>query len=162
MRRFFFLVLIALSFIVSGCGTNIDSPSGEITAPPGSKIIINPSKLEVTDGASTRSRHFQSFTISVFSPLNQPIGRVKLKISYLWASPDPYDLVQLYDGYCSDTYPPTNPPKNSPFEAVTDDYGVYNLCVGFLSGGGLEYKAGLEVHSGTVYNSAELSIKAGT
>jgi len=160
MKRFFFLALLLSGLIITGCGTSIDSPTGEIIAPPNSKIVINPSKVEIKDGTPLAVRHYQTFTVSVLTPNNQPIGYVKLHISFLWACPDEYCLVQLYDGACSNTNPPTNPPKNSPFEAVTDKYGAYNLCFGFLSGGGLEYSAPLEVSSGSVYNSADFSVKA--
>ncbi len=156
------ILLIPLILFFIACGTDIDSPTGEIIAPPGSEIVINPSSLEVTDGSPTETRHYTTFAISVFDPEGKPIGRVKLKISYLWANPDDYNLVQLYDGSCSNSNPPTNPPKNSPMDAVTNDYGVYNLCVGFSTGNGLEYNASINVYSGTVYSSAELSIKSGT
>jgi len=159
MKRFFFLALLLSGLIITGCGTSIDSPTGEIIAPPNSKIVINPSKLEIKDGTGLPVRHYQTFTVSVLTPNNQPIGYVKLHISFIWACPDTNCLVQLYDGACSNTNPPANPPKDSPFEAVTDKYGVYNLCFGFLSGGGLEYSGTLDVWSGAVRNYAEVGIK---
>lgn len=152
------LFIFVLTLIA--CGTSIDSPDGEIIAPLGSQILISPEKYEVTDGSLASNRHYQLFRITVINSSGHPVGRVKLTIAYQWAIPDISGLVMLYDGACSDTNPPTNPPRNSPFEAVTDDNGTYSLCLGYLSGGGLEYKAGLEVWSGSVYNSADVSIKA--
>lgn len=156
--RYTIIFLIPIVLLFTGCGTDIDSPTGEIIAPPGSMIVINPESYEIKDGSLLPLPHYTTFSISVINPEGQPIGKVRLKISYQWATPDISGVVQLYDGFCSDNYPPTNPPKNSPMDAVTDDYGVYYLCVGYQSGGGLEYYADIQVYSGTVYGSAELKV----
>lgn len=68
-------------------------------------------------------------------------AKTKITIFYPYAVPDSKGLVQLYDGTTQ---------VNSPFDAVTDDKGVYNLRIDYKSGGGLQYSELLQVSSGSV------------
>ncbi len=146
--KYYSLILILMLFIfLPGCGGSADD-----LAPFDGVITINPDSVDVTDGGTVLQSHTQLFTISVTDKDGIPVGPIKLNISYMWATPDPYGAVQLYDG---------NTPQDSPMNVYTDDYGVYNLRVDFTSGEGREYTADVEVRSGSVYDSATISVAGG-
>ncbi len=126
---------------------------GDVAAPPGSTITISPSSVTVTNGDATAEWTTQYYTISVTDKDGNPVGDVELSISYIWASPNAYNLVQLYKG---------STPVDSPFVATTDEFGSYKLRLDFVSGGGYEYKGDLEVRSGASFASSTLEIKTGT
>ena len=120
-----------------------------------------------------------------------PLNNVTLRSSFIWASPDgvldtlvfdlnPCDgtaettLAQLYDG------DPDNGgvPVDSPFNASTNNDGVFELWVRFISGGFdsncnlsidldsngdpiiFEWNADLEVSSGSSFSTATFTIAA--
>ena len=180
------LFLTGSFFILTGCGNN--------QAPEGTVITIEPSALTITDG-SLQDIHKQRFLVSVKNPSSVPLDDVKLRMSFIWASPDgvldtlvfdlnPCDgtpetpLAQLYDG------DPDNGgnPVDSPFDTTTNEDGVYEVWVRFISGGFdgncdgfvdledpldptsdpivFEWNADLEVTSGSSFASAELAIEA--
>lgn len=145
--RYFIYGIFILGLIsILGCG------KGEsFTAPSGSTITINPSSVSVTDGSSTASTHSQPFTITVLDSNGKPMNDTEISIFFQWAVPDIAGVVQLYDG---------STPKNSPFTAVTDENGVYNLRFDYQSGGGLSYKGDLEVRSASAFAKATVEIMA--
>lgn len=148
-KRLLFKILLLLTlfgaavFFMSSCG------SGSVSAPPGATITINPATLSVTDETTEPTWKTQFFTILVKNSDGNPLGNIKITISYPWAVPDSAGLVQLYDG---------STPVNSPFDAETDDFGVYNLRFDYLSGGGLNYNGDLEVRSGSAFSSATFEV----
>lgn len=147
MRHFKFkyvLPLIAILFLWS---------CGDISAPPDSTITINPSSLNIENSLLTTETSTQYYTVSVVDKDGNPVGDVKLSISFIWASPSPYNLVQLYKG---DT------PVDSPFDATTDEFGAYKFRLDFISGGGYEYTGDLEVRSGAAFAASTLDVTAGT
>ena len=134
------LCLMGSFFIWSGCGGNNE-------APVGSTITINPSSITITDG-SLQDIHKKRFLITVKNLSGVPLNNVTLRSSFIWASPDgvldtlvydmnPCDgtaettLAQLYDG------DPDNGgvPVDSPFNASTNEDGVFELWLRFVSGG---------------------------
>lgn len=147
-KRLLFKILLLLAllgvsaFFMSGCG-------GGVTAPSDATITINPSTVSITDGTTESTWHTQFFTILVKNSDGNPLGNIKITISYPWAVPDSAGSVQLYDG---------STPVNSPFDAETDDFGVYNLRFDYLSGGGLNYNGDLEVRSGSAFSSATFEV----
>lgn len=148
-KRLLFKILLLLSllgtsvFFMSSCG------SGSVSAPPGATITINPATLSVTDETTEPTWKTQFFTILVKNSDGNPLGNIKITISYPWAVPDSAGLVQLYDG---------STPVNSPFDAKTDDFGVYHLRFDYQSGGGLKYKGDLEVRSGSAFKTAAFEV----
>ena len=145
MKRVFKLFLICLSFIVFlwGCGGGSDS------APPNSVITISPTELTITDGTGEEKWNTQFFTISLKDVNGNPLGDTRIAISFIWAVPNVVGTVQLYDG---------NTPVSSPFEADTDDFGVYILRVDFQSGV-ISYFGDIEVRSGDAFGSATLTVQ---
>ena len=131
---------------------------GDVTAPPGSTITIDPSSVSITSvsdetGASPAFWTTKYYTVSVVDKDDNPVGNVKLSISFVWASPNPYNLVQLYKG---DT------PVDSPFEATTDEFGSYKFRMDFISGAYYEYTGDLEVRSGAAFASSTLDVTVAT
>ncbi len=146
VKRFFVVIsLLSFIFILQGCGG--------YDAPETATITINPSSVKITDGTSGVNTTTQYFIITVKDENGIPLKNVEVWISYLWAAPNAYDFVQLYDG---------DDAEDSPMNVTTDENGAYNLRFDFKSGGGLEYSADLEVSSGSVYNSAEFKVETGS
>ena len=138
MKRFFML-LIGLTAL-AGCGG-----SGGVSAPAGSTITLNPSALTITDAVD--QWHTTFFDIIVKNADGQPMGDAKVTISFQWAVPDPQAFVQLYDG---DTK------KNSPFDAKTDDFGIYHLRFDYRTG--YKYNGDLEARSGATLGKATITV----
>ncbi|GMT46992.1 MAG: hypothetical protein IEMM0007_0558 [bacterium] len=143
------LPLIAILFLWS---------CGDVSAPPGSTITIDPPSLSIEsvideNGTSPVKKSPQYYTVTVVDKDGNPVGDVKLDISFVWASPNAYNLVQLYKG---DT------PVDSPFEATTDEFGSYKFRLDFISGGELEYTGDLEVRSGGAFAASTLDVTVGT
>jgi len=134
---------LMLNLILWGCGGN--------SAPSGSVITVNPSSNTVTDGSTDVSSHTLFYTISLVNSSGVPLGHTRISISFIWANPDVINVVQLFDG---------NTPRKSPFDAETDDFGVYILRLDFQSGGGLKYNADVEVRSGASFAKSTLTVQA--
>ncbi|MEC4685975.1 MAG: hypothetical protein VST71_09630 [Nitrospirota bacterium] len=145
IRHFkYVLPLIAILFLWS---------CGDVSAPPDSTITINPPSLSVENGDTTARWSTQYYTVSVVDKDGYPVGDAELSISFIWASPNPYNLVQLYKG---DT------PVNSPFDATTDEFGAYTFRLDFISGGAYEYTGDIEVRSGANFASSSLEVTVAT
>lgn len=165
MRRSFLFLLIAL--LMNSCGTEIDSPDGSIIAPPGSTITIAPGSFTANIGGPV-SYYTHTFSVYVEGPDERPVGRARLLIQYPWAHPQS-DYFYFYDGVCSPSMPPANRQLKSPFEATTDDYGVYSFCVMYAGGqigtdpdGNpiyLEYYGDIGVRSGTNFGTARFEVR---
>jgi len=139
--------MIVISIFLFSCGED------DVCPPPESTISLSPESLDITDAGPNQQIHTTYFTINVADNNGIPIKHAKLSISFIWAVPDSYQVVQLYDG---DT------PVNSPFNTETDEFGVYYLKVDFLSGGGLEYFGDVEVRACGIFGSATVTIAAET
>ncbi|MBZ0157248.1 MAG: hypothetical protein K8I29_13685 [Alphaproteobacteria bacterium] len=135
------LCLVALS----GCG------GGGNSAPSGSTLTINPTETNVTDTSSSVSWTTQFYTISLKNSEGKSLGKTKVTITFPWAVPSSFGVVQFYDG---DT------PVNSPFDVETDDFGVYYLRLDLQSGGGLSYSGDLEARSGEAFASSRISVSS--
>ncbi len=147
--KYYSLILMLMLFIfLPGCGGGADD-----LAPFDGTITINPESYTFTGTGADTETFSKLFTISVVDADGLPVSNIKLTISYLFAVPASFAVVQLYDG---------NTPKDSPMTVQTDDYGVYNLVVGFNAGGGLEYYADLEVRSGAVFEKATITVNDGS
>ncbi len=159
MRRGYFLLFAICSLFVAvmlwGCGS-----LGEecVTAPPDSTITISPDSMTTTctedpevegDECEVATWHTVFFSIYVQDSNGTPIGNACITISYPWAVPDSTGVVQLYDD---------STPVNSPFDAETDDFGVYHLRFDYLLGGGFTYNGDLEVRSGSAYAKATVDV----
>ncbi len=143
------LPLIAILFLWS---------CGDVSAPPGSTITIDPPSLSITsvsneNGTSPVITATKYYTVSVVDKDGNPVGNVKLSISFIWASPNSSNVVQLYKG---DTK------VDSPFEATTDEFGSYKFRMDFISGGAYEYTGDLEVRSGAAFASSTLDVTVAT
>jgi hypothetical protein len=146
MKKYLGLLLLLLFLIsFSGCGD-------PVSAPPGSTITINPSSATIDDATISPSWYTQYFTITVKDSAGTLLGNIKITISYAWTVipdvPDSSGVVQLYKG--TDLV-------NSPFDAETDDFGIYNLRMDYQSGG-LDYKGNLEVRSGSAFGKASFEV----
>jgi hypothetical protein len=140
MKKYIGILIFLIS--IWGCG-------GSVSAPPGSTITMSPAEITVNDGGLT-AWHTQYFTIYVKDSLGSPLGNVKLSISYPWAVPDSYGLVQFYNG---------STPVNSPFDVETDDFGTYVLRVDYQAGG-LDYKGDIEIRSGAAFTKAAFTVES--
>jgi hypothetical protein len=148
MKRSYFILFTVCSLLFSvllwGCGDS--------SAPPDSTITINPDTLAMTCLCETpcdATWHTTFFTIYAKDSNGTPLGKTKITISYPWAFPDLYSHVQLYDG---------STPVNSPFDAETDDFGVYYLRFDYMLCGMLKYNGDLEVRSGSAYAKATFEV----
>jgi len=141
-----YIVIFALTLMMVACGNS------DVSAPPGSTITISPAGLKVEDGRTQVYYDQQLFTVTVHDAEGRPIRDAEITIFYLWAEPNPSAVVQLYDS--------NNNPVDSPFTAHTDEFGTYTFYFGFNSGGGLSYKADLEVRSGEIFASQTIEISA--
>ncbi|VAX30598.1 hypothetical protein MNBD_NITROSPIRAE02-622 [hydrothermal vent metagenome] len=145
IRHFkYVLPLIAILFLWS---------CGDVSAPPGSTITINPPSLSIENGDATARWTTQFYTVSVIDKDGYPVGDAELSISFIWASPNPYNLVQLYKG---------TTPVDSPFSATTDEFGAYTFRLDFISGGSYEYTGDIEVRSGAAFASSTLDVTVAT
>ncbi len=140
------LLLTGFVFIMYSCG-------GDYSAPVDATITIIPVEIAYSDGTGTVTTSSEQFTIAVKDANGIPLNDVEIWISYVWAIPNEYALVQLFDG---------DNPKDSPMSVTTDINGVYNLRFDFQSGGGLSYLADLVVTSGSVSASTEFSVDTGS
>ena len=150
MKAFYSLLgsLIIILALLASCGGN---SSNGFSAPDGSTIVINPGDFTVTDAGSTTTTRTHYFSIVVKDSSGAPLNKAKINIFFPWAVPNPPAVVQLYDGSTA---------VNSPFDAFTDSFGVYNLRFDYQSGGGLAYFGNLEVRSGTAFQSIIITINA--
>ncbi|MFO0751767.1 MAG: hypothetical protein U0411_00395 [Thermodesulfovibrionales bacterium] len=144
-RAVSFLLLLCL-VALSGCGGG-----GGNSAPSGSSLSVNPAEITVTDAASSTSWTTQFYTISLQNAEGQSLGKTKVTITFPYAVPSSYGVVQLYDG---DT------PVNSPLDVETDDFGVYYLRLDMQTGGGLEYSGDLEARSGDAFASSKITVNS--
>ncbi len=142
------LIVLSFMLIISGCG------SGGTDAPATAIITISPeTDVEVTDGSATVSTSTKNFHITITNDQGIPLEDVNLHISYIWAVPNSFGPVQLYDGTTA---------KNSPMLVKTDINGTYNLRLDFQSGGGLAYSGNLQVTSGAIFGSRGFAVAAGS
>ncbi len=139
------LLLTGFVFIMYSCG-------GDYSAPADSTISITPGDIAISNGTSPATWSTQQFTISVKDANGIPLNNVKIWISYVWAIPNEYALVQLHDG---------DDEVDSPMSGTTDVDGIYNLRFDFQSGGGLSYEADIVVTSGSDSAVAGFLIDAG-
>jgi len=145
MKRLLACFLFSGLLIISGCG------GGSTSAPTGSTITINPATFTLTDASATVSTHTQYFTVSVKNLAGASLGNTKIVISSPFAVPDSSGYVQLYNGTTK---------MDSPFEAETDNFGIYQLRFDYTSGGARAYAGNLEARSGSAFGTASFSIAA--
>lgn len=141
-----YMLLLFVVVALFACGED------DVCPPPDATITLSPNSVDISDGGGATQIHTHYYTIYVSDSDERPISGAKLSIFYQWAVPDAYSAVQLYDG---------TTPVNSPFNAETDEFGVYYLRVDFTSGGGLEYEGDIEVRSCSIFGSAGFSVSAG-
>ncbi|MCC6347746.1 MAG: hypothetical protein IT388_11210 [Nitrospirales bacterium] len=139
------LLLLLCLAALSGCG------GGGNSAPSGSTLTINPAEITTTDASSSTSWTTQFYTISLKNAEGQSLGNTKVTITFPYAVPSSYGVVQLYDG---DT------PVNSPLDVETDDFGVYYLRLDMQSGGGLSYSGDLEARSGDAFANSKITVSS--
>jgi len=145
-RPALYIIIVLLSLSLFSCGGD------EICPPPGSTITINPNSVEISDGGPDQNVHTHYFTISVADSDLRPIQDAKLSISYQWAVPDYYSVVQLYDN---------EERVDSPFNVTTDQNGVYFLRVDFISGAGWSYEGDIEVRACSIFGTAGFAVSGG-
>jgi hypothetical protein len=139
------LILLASPIIfLNSCG------KAETTAPFGGTITINPTSFSWKDGLPAQTTHDELFTVTVKDAAGQPMNKTKINISFVLAVPDFYNFVQFVDS--------SGNLVNSPFDAVTDDFGTYTFTFRFQSGNGLAYFGGIEVRSGTAFQSSQFTV----
>lgn len=143
---FLFLLLPLLAVYITGCG------EANPAAPAGSVITINAEKREWKTGATNpREWKTEYLTITVYenSDKIKPMSDIEINISCPLASPTDYYVIQFYH---------QGERVNSPLTVKTDKYGTYILRLEWLSGGGMEYKAPIEIRSGTAFASYEIEV----
>lgn len=132
---------------ITANGTTPDTTPPPVS--PTTAIVISPSSMTVTDSNASASTKTSYFTIVVKDEQGNPVQNAELSISLPGAAPDPLGYAQLYDG---------STPKNSPFTATTNAYGVYYLRVDYRSGGGTAYSITLEIRSGAFLASTTITV----
>jgi hypothetical protein len=139
------LMLAILAMLVAPLGCGQLKPDECKSASDGATITINPSSFTVTDPHDVWRT--VPFTITVKDADSNPLNSTRIVIFHAYAVPDWHGFVQLYNG---------STPVNSPFEACTDDFGVYNLRLDYDAG--TAFTGDLEVRSGTAFAIASLSV----
>ncbi|RJQ44827.1 MAG: hypothetical protein C4538_09530 [Nitrospiraceae bacterium] len=151
-KHYIFLLLAGILFIFAGCG---GGGGGGSDAPFEAVITISPesSTIEV-DEASLVATYVAQFVIAVKDSTGVPLNDVNLTIFYPWAEPNA-SVVRFFDG------DPNRGGvfKDSPMAVTTDENGAYTLYFEYDAGGGLEYKADIQVISGSVVASATFEVK---
>ncbi len=145
-----YILLLSCLFLFLGCGARGGS------APPGSTITIG-SFDGVTDTNTTRQLNSETVQVVVKDSKGNGVNNAKIDISFNYtAMPDKTiatDITSLVT-LCGGTQI-----VNSTFEAKTDDWGVYYLCIEYQSGGGLAYAGNVKVTSGDQTVSTSLAVQ---
>jgi hypothetical protein len=148
----FFIVLVLFSIVVmQGCGN-------ENTAPAGSTITINQDKTsEDTGGAGLPAGQAIpfDFTVAVTYSDGTPMPNATLTISGGLAIPNTYIAYQFYHTQYAVGHTDT---ENSPFQAQTNDSGVYTFSA-LVSGPVTTFKDNVYVTSGTNVATGSIEIK---
>ncbi|MGE5893548.1 MAG: hypothetical protein ACM34I_05790 [bacterium] len=158
MRRLICLLCLTMAVFLFSCGES------DVSAPPQSKITLFLPNSDVTSADTTSLGESTGYlTIAVFDENDKPIRDAKISIHYPWAVPNSF-AVQFYDG---------QDPVDSPFDAHTDDFGVYTLMFTYQIGcltvdttttpptcaTFIEYNGAFEVRTGTNFASIDFSVK---
>ncbi|MBI5055513.1 MAG: hypothetical protein HZB61_02695 [Nitrospirae bacterium] len=150
--NFFFLMIISLFFVLSGCGGGDPQGGGSVDAPADGTITVGLSSASITDtSAATSTETFCCLTVVVKDANGIPLRDVNVSIAFPFAVPDSTGLVQLLD---------SNTPKDSPLSVTTDENGAYYLSFQYKRGGGASYKGDFLVTSGALSATATFEVKA--
>ncbi len=136
MKNYIMLLLCVIA--CSSCGARGGS------APPGSTISIS-SPATVTNTNPDFRADSQTLTVTIKSG-SSGVGNASFNVNFVFTKPpddnlisDLSSVVTLCDGTRL---------LNTSFEAKTDDWGVYQLCILYQDGGGLKYAGAINVYSG--------------
>ena len=148
IKRFSVLIsTIILAFMFIGCGNN------EV-APEGSEITFGVGDVSVSDGGAFEAwSNMTLLPVIVKNADGLPLNNVKIAISYPWAVPSTYGVVQFYKNGVA---------VNSPMTVTTDETGTYVINYRFQSGGGLEYSGDFLAISGSSSAIVELAVTVPT
>jgi hypothetical protein len=152
-----FIIFLFLVFLVAaaGCGGSNTSTNYNYSAPATATITIDPSDQAFSPvGGLTSSQH-DSFKITVKDANGIPMNNIKITMTFPWATPDSNGANQFVQFYSDGA---NTIPEPSPFDAVTDKFGVYTLYYTYQLGGGVSYFGNLKVQSGAVVGTAKLTI----
>ncbi len=143
-------IMILLCLIAcSGCGARGGS------APPGSTISIS-SPLSVTNSNQDFRADSQTLTIQIKSGTGG-VGNASFTVNFVYTTPPDTNLISDLSSVvtlCDGTRL-----LNTSFEAKTDDWGVYQLCILYQDGGGLKYTGDINVYSGDQTAQAVLTVQ---
>ncbi len=155
MRRL--ILLLLLPILVAGCGGG-----GSLEAPSGAVMTLTPASkdapIKITSTSTIQKSVVQLYQLAVKDSslagakgVRDTIFDVTFELSNIpgTATADLASLVTLCDGA---------PLINTTAERQTDDQGIYNLCVVFKVGGGLNYTGNLRVLSGAANASTTIEI----
>ncbi|MBI4848262.1 MAG: hypothetical protein HY808_06765 [Nitrospirae bacterium] len=149
--NFFFLMIISLFFMLSGCGGGDPQGGGSVDAPAEGTLTIGLSSSSITDtSATTTTDTFCCLTVVVKDANDIPLRDVNISIAFPFAVPDSSGMVQLLDG---------NAKKNSPMSVTTDENGAYYLNFQYKRGGGASFKGDFLVTSGSLSATTTFEVK---
>jgi len=155
MRR---LILLFLLMVVAGCGGG-----GSLAAPSGAVMTITPASKEgapikITSSSALQKSIVQLYQLSVKDSsaagakgVRDTIFDVTFELSNVpgTGTADLASLVTMCDGSAI---------INTTAEKQTDNQGIYNLCIVFKVGGGLNYTGNLRVLSGASSASTTIDV----
>lgn len=153
MKRYilFFLCLIVLA----GCGADGGS------APPGSSISMT-SPASVTNSNTDVQTESQILKVTVTDSEGDGVRHAKISIKFVFTSLPDQNIISDFPSVvtlCDGTR------INNPVDRETDDWGVYNLCISYQTGGkdqegngGLSYTGEISVLTGDLVATASLSV----
>src|SRR5512139_491742 len=145
------LALSAMVIAITGCGTD-----NQNTAPFGSSITINPSKV-TTDGPSGACTGFYQdslFKITVLGPDKLPMNDAAITIALSWAPNYAHPAIWSMQLYDMDTV--GGAAVTVPYQTKTGDFGTKNVMVRHDIT--CDYKGQLEVFSGTAYLQVDIEV----
>ena len=134
-----YIMLLLCVIVLSGCGARGGS------APPGSTIAIATPAAVINANPDFRADS-QTLPITIKSATATGVGNASVSIEFVFTTLPDQNLISDLSSIvtlCDGTHI-----LNTPVEMTTDDWGVYNLCILYQDGGGLNYIGNINVFSG--------------
>lgn len=144
MKRIPVCLILFCLLVLGGCG-------GGSSAPAGSVLAMNPADVTLSDSGASLAVRTQHYTVSIKDAAGRTLGNTKVTLSALLADSG---YMQFYDA--------AGNAVNSPFDAETDNFGVYNFTIQFVTGNGLSYFGDIEARSGEAYATTKLTVNTAT
>ena len=144
-----YIMLLLSVVVLAGCGARGGS------APPGSTItIVQPTSVTNTNPDFRADSQTLPITIKA---AGVGVGNASIQINFVFTAPPDQNLISDLSSIvtlCDGTHI-----LNTSVEKKTDDLGVYDLCILYQDGGGLNYAGNINIFSGDQTATAALTVQ---